>query len=133
MTDRIHKSFFALTKSLDKRLGKMVKGATKELGEKVLKDTPRLTNQLVSNWNSSTGSPEFKFELGEIDLSSYGEFKGEINNWDTAQDFYFTNAAPYAWQAEYGGWAQTPPYAMVRINTINWDGIARKYFNKYFS
>lgn len=133
MPDKIHKSFGALAKSLDARLEKMAKGSVKELGKEVLDDTPRLTHQLVSNWNSAVGAPEFKFVSGKTDHSSYGDLESTIKNWDGKSDFYFTNAAPYAWRAEYGGWVHTPPYAMVRINTVNWDNIARKYFNKYFS
>lgn len=129
----VHKSFAAFERSLDRRLEKMTKGAVREISKKVLDDTPRLTNQLVSNWNISFNVPDYTFTEGKTDLGSYADLNTSITSWDGKSDYYFANAAPYAWQAEYGGWTQTPPYAMVRINTINWENIARKHFKRYFS
>jgi hypothetical protein len=134
------KSFEDWEKSFTKRITKTVKDSVSDLAARVVDDTPVETSALKSSWNTSTGSPEFSFNPDKQDggASAMMDLKTTVDSWNIKEDLYFVTGADYAWRAEYGGWEPprwrgTEPYAMVELNTNNWQKIFTQQLNKNFN
>lgn len=72
-------------------------------------------------WVASIGRPEYVTRLrsDESGARTVAGASNEINALEMGQDFYLTNALPYAKRVEFGSWSRQAPQGMLRRSVID--------------
>lgn len=97
----------------------------------IVYDTPVLNGYLINNW-FTTPNKSFSMATSPLADKRGGGSLLNIQSLDNDNLFYGRDSAAtmvnnlnYAINAEYLGWARTPPYAMVRLNLTKVAGASK--------
>lgn len=112
------------------RTEKVARAAIKELGERMIDDSPVYTGEFVSNWKVQLNGIDYSTNpvpTGSITAKPKAMLESSVNNLWEGDTLYFTNSVEHAYGVEYLGWAHRgAPQGVVRINAINFSQIVEE-------
>lgn len=101
------------------------RNTTYNLFRAIVERSPVDTGRFISNWNVSTGAPDYSYSPGNHDIiRAVGEVE-KVLTLNTSQGFFIANGAPYGQLLEYG-YSQKAPIGMIRISIAELSQHARE-------
>lgn len=109
-----------------KQLDRVARGATFEVGNRIVIRTPVDTGAAWGNWLWAVDSYDASFDENKKGASqSLGSLSAGIASFNLNSYGYFTNSLPYIQKLE-DGYSLKAPAGMVAISAAEFDGIVAK-------